>query len=95
MSLPDLPDDLATEWREIEPMFEAMPAFMTIIYLFAAAIRGATLEERARLHEAQQMLKDKKPLRDVGQAILDAKGPDWAPDKEWLDAIEAINRRTT
>lgn len=84
---------LDLEFTEHEGMTAAFAPFMTLIYLFGAAANGATRDEKRALHEARQMLKDKKPLAEVAQAILDLKGPEWAPDAETMAAIEAINRK--
>lgn len=79
-------------FKEHEPVdSSALPAFMTIVLLFGAAVKGCTLEEKAKLYAARQMLEEKRPLPEIGQAILDARGPEWAPDAETMAAIEAIN----
>lgn len=84
--------DIPPEFREHEPMdTSALPAFMTIVLLFGAAVHGANRDERKALYEARLMLKDKAPLRDVAQAIMDARGPDWEIPTVTLEAIEALH----
>jgi hypothetical protein len=85
--------DPLPEFQEHDPMMQALPAFMTLLYLFGDAVKGANRDERKALYDARLMLKQKKPLRDVAQAILDARGPHWTPSPETMEAIEAINRK--
>lgn len=84
---------LDIEFREHEGMTQALPQFMTLIYLFGAAVDGANRDERKALHECKEMLKQKKPLAEIAQAIFDARGPDWSPGPETMAAIEAINKK--
>jgi hypothetical protein len=87
--------EIAMEFDSSEPLTSALPQFMTIVLLFGAAVKGANREERKALYAARELLKDKAPLRDVAQAILDSRGPRWAPPQETMDAIEKINRKDT
>lgn len=84
---------LDIEFREHPAMTEAFAPFMTLIYLFGAAVQGANRDERRALYDARLMLKRGDPLADIGQAILDARGPDWAPPPETMQAIEALHQK--
>ena len=81
---------LDIEFTEHEGMTEAMAPFMTIIYLFGDAVRGANRTERKALYDARLLLKT-TPLAEIAQAIMDARGPDWGPSPETLQAIEALH----
>jgi hypothetical protein len=74
-------------------MVDAAPAFMTLLHLFAAACQGASRDERRALNEVRVMISRREPLPAIGQAILDARGPDWQIPDETMATIEAINRR--
>lgn len=87
-------DGVPPEWRETDAMTEGLAPFMTIVLLFGAAVQGANRDERKALYEARLMLgRDRKPLAEVAQAILDARGPTWAPPTETMEAIEALHRK--
>lgn len=81
------------EFSESEAMVDTsmLPAFMTIVLLFGAAVQGANRDQRKALYEARQMLKNKAPLRDVAQAIMDARGPEWEVPAVTMEAIEALH----
>lgn len=90
--------EVQAEFRETDPILDeasALPAFMTIVLLFGAAMKGATKMQKDRLRDAHAMLRDRKPLPEVAQAILDARGEDWAPDPETLAYIEALHKEST
>jgi len=81
------------DFRETEATTDAMAGAMTIVYLFGAAVRDATDEQRVRLGEIREMLESRTSFKDIGQAILECMGPLWAPDPDTMSAIEAINRK--
>lgn len=74
-------------------MVDAAPAFLTMMHLFAAAAQGANRDERRALNEVRVMISQRRPLPEIGQAILNARGSDWTPPDEVMKTIEAINRR--
>lgn len=93
-----LPYDGDTEVLEFEAheaTTSGMAPAMTIVYLFGAAWRDSANDpvRQASLRECKEMLERRAPFKDIGQAILDAMGPLWAPDPETMQAIEAINRK--
>lgn len=83
------------EFREHEPIpgSEHLPQFMTIVLLFGAARQGCTRDEKRALYEAHRMLQEKKPLAEVAQAILDARGPEWKVPDETMQAIERLHTK--
>lgn len=88
-----LNDPPAIEFEEHEAMVDAAPAFLTMMHLFAAAAQGANRDERRALNEVRVMISQRRPLPEIGQAILNARGSDWTPPDEVMKTIEAINRR--
>lgn len=80
-------------FRSTTPTTDAMAGAMTVVYLFGAAVRDGTPEQRENLAHCKEMLERREPFKDVGQAILDAMGPLWTPDPETMAAIEAVNRK--
>lgn len=88
-------DPEVIEFESHAAMTGAMAPAMTIVYLFGAAVRDShgDAPRLEALGVAKEMLASRAPFKDVGQAILDAMGPMWAPDPETMRAIEAINRK--
>lgn len=88
-------DTEVVEFEAHEAMTSGMAPAMTIVYLFGAAWRDSAgdLVRQADLRKCKEMLEGRAPFRDIGQAILDAMGPLWTPDRETMKAIEAINRK--
>lgn len=88
-------DPEVVEFESHDAMTGAMVPAMTIVYLFGAAVRDSAGDETrlAALGQCEEMLASRAPFKDIGQAILDAMGPLWAPDPETMQAIENINRK--
>lgn len=86
-------DEVPIEFQEHEGMTEAMAPFMTLVLLFGAAAKDASRKEKQALYNARLMLKDRKPLAEVGRAIMDARGPEWVIPEETMQAIEALHNK--
>lgn len=80
------------EFEEHEGMTSALPGFMAVVLLFGAAVQGCSRDEKKALYEARLLLGRKAPLKDVAQAILDARGPGWVIPDETVKAIEALHK---
>lgn len=81
------------EFRETDPVTAALPAFMTLLYLFGAAAKEANREQRQGLRHAREMLKARAPLPEVANHIFAVMGTAWEIPAETMQAIEAINQK--
>lgn len=88
-------DPEVLEFRQHDAITSGMAPAMTVVYLFGAAVRDSQGDETrlTALRECKEMLERRTSFKDIGQAILDAMGPMWAPDPETMQAIENINRK--
>lgn len=97
--LPECPapkpyDGPPIEFRETEPVSTVGP-YLVLVLLFAAAADGATPEELQRLEEARRLLQTRTPIPEIAQAILDARGPAWAPPSHVIDQMASLVQKDT
>ena len=79
------------DFRDHDAVTAIVGPMMTVVLLFGSAVRSADLAQRAKLIQTQGMLEQRRPLKDIAEAIFEIMGPEWTPDEETMKMIESIN----
>lgn len=63
---------------------------LTLLYVFTAALEGATPEQRRQLQALVEDIKT-KPYRELARRCFEIRGEGWVPSDRWLEAWLALS----